>query len=239
MFEREGMPLRERLAIGGWGETARSELRRAGDGAVELGDRAMRTGDRAWKQAKVASAWAWGETAKARKRLSKAMPRQRARRERRRRVALFAGGTALGAVAVYLLDPVQGRGRRTRLMDQAAALVRRVSDRGRRIGLRVASDAEGFAERMEHGTREYSPPNDVTLARKVESEVLGHTDVPSGSVLVNVEQGVVVLRGQVERPDLIVDLEKATRRVSGVEDVENLLHLPGQESPNKADARGR
>lgn len=167
-----------------------------------------------------------------------AMPKERARRERRRRAVLFAGGTALGAVAAYLFDPVQGKGRRTRLVDQAAGLVRRVSERGERMGRRVASDAEGFSERMRHSTRDYTPPNDVTLARKVESEVLGRPDISAGSVLVNVEHGVVVLRGQVERPELIRNLEEEVRRVDGVYDVENLLHEPGQPAPNKAEIRG-
>lgn len=233
MFERGDMSLRERLAIDGWGDTARSELRRAGQGATELGDRAMRTGDRAWQQARATGAWVLGETARARKRFAKAMPRQRARRERRWRVALWVDGFVMGALTAYFLDPVQGRRRRKQLADRTGALVRRATDRGRRLRRRVASDAEGFVQRMEHRTQDYTPPNDVTLARKVESEVLGRPDVPSGSVLVNVEEGVVVLRGQVDRPEVIVDLERATRTVDGVRDVENLLHLPGQADPSR------
>jgi osmotically-inducible protein OsmY len=238
MFERGEMSLRDRLATDGWGETARSELRRAGEGAADLSDRAVRTGDRAWQQAKAAGAWALAETAQTRKRLARAMPRQRARRERRWRVALWIDGFVMGAAAAYFLDPAQGRRRRKQLADRTGALVRSVTARGRRIGRRAVSDVEGFAQRMEHRTEGYEPPNDVTLARKVESEVLGNSDVPSGSVLVNVEEGVVVLRGQVDRPEVIVDLERATRSVDGVRDVENLLHLPGEEAPNKADARG-
>jgi osmotically-inducible protein OsmY len=45
---------------------------------------------------------------------------------------------------------------------------------------------------------------------------------------INVErEGVVVLRGQVQRDEIIRDVEARVRRVAGVRDVENLMHLPG------------
>ena len=50
--------------------------------------------------------------------------------------------------------------------------------------------------------------------------------VPKGQVDVNAEDGVVFLRGEVESPDLVAELEKATRKVHGVREVENLLHTP-------------
>ena len=52
-------------------------------------------------------------------------------------------------------------------------------------------------------------------------------DVPKGQIDVNAEDGIVILRGEVEGPALIKDLEEKTRSVQGVKDVENLLHLPG------------
>ena len=55
--------------------------------------------------------------------------------------------------------------------------------------------------------------------------------MPKGQIDVNAEDGVVVLRGEVERPELIKDLEEKTRSVQGVKDVENLLHTPGTEAP--------
>jgi osmotically-inducible protein OsmY len=59
--------------------------------------------------------------------------------------------------------------------------------------------------------------------------------VPKGQINVNVEDGVVYLRGELEQPDLIKDLEAQARKVQGVLGVENLLHVPGQEAPAKAD----
>jgi osmotically-inducible protein OsmY len=52
------------------------------------------------------------------------------------------------------------------------------------------------------------------------------TDVPKGQINVNAENGVVVLRGEVGKPELIHDLEEKTRKVQGVREVENLLSTP-------------
>jgi osmotically-inducible protein OsmY len=40
-----------------------------------------------------------------------------------------------------------------------------------------------------------------------------------------------VLRGEVDSPELIDDLVVRARKVQGVQDVENLLHTPGQPAP--------
>jgi osmotically-inducible protein OsmY len=45
-------------------------------------------------------------------------------------------------------------------------------------------------------------------------------------------KAVVTLRGQVDTPDLIEELERQTRKVTGVRDVENLLHTPDTPAPN-------
>ena len=88
------------------------------------------------------------------------------------------------------------------------------------------------ATRLVHVRERPKPqPNDATLVAKVESEVLGHVDLHEGHVNVNAENGVVVLRGQLDSPELIEKLAKKVRKVRGVQDVENLLHLPGTEAP--------
>jgi osmotically-inducible protein OsmY len=52
--------------------------------------------------------------------------------------------------------------------------------------------------------------------------------VPKGSVNINVERdGVVVLRGEVQRPEQMAGIEARVRSIPGVRDVENLLHQPG------------
>lgn len=166
----------------------------------------------------------------ARKSLIRSLPSERRKRERRAMWMGFAGGVAVGALGTYLLDPVLGRTRRARLADQAAARARDAAEDAERFGRRVASDVEGRMQAARYGTEDYAPPNDVTLASKVESEVLGRPDIPKGSVLVNVEHGRVVLRGTVDRPEQRDELTRLALRVDGVDEVENLVHLPGERS---------
>jgi hypothetical protein len=68
--------------------------------------------------------------------------------------------------------------------------------------------------------------DDESLTQKVENELFRAGDVPKSRIDVDVENGVVRLRGEVERHELIDELEHRTRRVDGVRDVENLVHLP-------------
>jgi len=61
--------------------------------------------------------------------------------------------------------------------------------------------------------------------------VFRHAEIPKGKLNVNVQNGVVQLRGEIPRADLIEELVAETRGVQGVRDVENLLHVPGAEAP--------
>ena len=73
---------------------------------------------------------------------------------------------------------------------------------------------------------EKAAPNDQALADRVKSEIFQPADAPKGSVNVNVENGVVYLRGEVRRPDEISRLVQQAREVEGVSAVESLLHTP-------------
>ena len=74
-------------------------------------------------------------------------------------------------------------------------------------------------------------PDDARLTAKVESELYRDDDVPKGAININVEFGKVVLRGEVETPELIDELVVRTRAIEGVNDVESLLHVPGEPAP--------
>jgi len=78
--------------------------------------------------------------------------------------------------------------------------------------------------------------NDPALARKVESEVFRDQDVPKGNISVNVEYGVVYLRGEVPDRGQMDALVARTRQVDGVRAVENLTHLPNEAPPTKDEA---
>jgi osmotically-inducible protein OsmY len=120
---------------------------------------------------------------------------------------------ALGAALLYLSDA----GRRAKLRGRVLELVR--TRRGTAGG------------RAESGI-----VDDQALKAKVESEVFRETEAPKGDVNVNVELGVVYLRGQLEDQSLIEELEQRVRAVQGVNGVENLLHTPGTEAPSQTQS---
>ena len=83
--------------------------------------------------------------------------------------------------------------------------------------------------------REPKPLDDVTIARKVESNIFRDIDVDKGKVDVNVAERVVWLRGEVASQDLITELEARATGVTEVRRVENLLHVPEAPAPGRTD----
>ena len=144
---------------------------------------------------------------------------------------LFALAGAIGAALAYFFDPDSGRRRRKMLADKAGKYARRSAQQAQGVGAQV----QGLKKRAAHREEQPKPqPDDVTLARKVETEIFRDAEVPKGQINVNAEDGVVFLRGEVQ-PDLIEDLAAKARDVQGVRGVENLLHAPGQEAPAKPE----
>jgi osmotically-inducible protein OsmY len=147
---------------------------------------------------------------------------------------LLAG--ALGAALAYFFDRDNGTRRRKMAVDRAGGFFRQRVRDAARAGRGVAAEAYGAKQKVAHRKEaEKEQPDDVTLARKVESEIFRDADVPKGKINVNVEDGVVYLRGELEQRDLIKDLENQARQVQGVLGVENLLHVPGEEAPAKPE----
>jgi osmotically-inducible protein OsmY len=81
------------------------------------------------------------------------------------------------------------------------------------------------------------PADDLTLRDRVESEVFRDADLPKSQINLDVERGVVTIRGQVDNAFQIASVEKSVLKVPGVVGVENLLHVDGTPAPNKARAR--
>ena len=128
---------------------------------------------------------------------------------------------ALGAALSYFFDPENGKRRRKVTADRVAALMRR---HGGRLMKGTGSQAHALKQKATHLREEPKPqPDDVTLARKVETEIFRGADVPKGKINVNAENGKVVLRGEVDSPEMIEDLVSKARKVQGVQDVESLL----------------
>jgi hypothetical protein len=130
-----------------------------------------------------------------------------------------------GAVA-YLRDPERRGAMLGRLKGLAAQGGESVSQAGRAVG----AQAQDVVEKAS-ALRDGGATDDVTLARKVETEIFRDADSPKGAVDVNVQDGVVQLRGELEPPELIEELVEKARKVDGVRGVENLLHAPGTPAP--------
>src|SRR5207247_11166791 len=123
----------------------------------------------------------------------------------------FAFAGALGAALAYFFDPDNGRKRRKEAIKRAAKRFRQAG----RKAQGVTAHAQGLKEKATHlSEQEKSQPDDVTLARKVESEIFRGADVPKGQINVNVEDGVVYMRGELVQPDLIevVDVQERNGR---------------------------
>jgi osmotically-inducible protein OsmY len=150
----------------------------------------------------------------------------RANRRRKRAAAATAAGAAGGAGA-YFLDPISGKRRRHIARDKLASLFRRGEERIERAGRYGASTVAGKAKgTVSAASGEKPAPSDEALADRVRSEIFRPEDAPKGSVNVNVENGTVYLRGEVDDRKQARRLVKSAKSVDGVEDVESLIHTP-------------
>lgn len=152
---------------------------------------------------------------------------------------LFAAALA-GAIAQYLFDPVSGRRRRTQLAQQAAGRVRRparrAQDRLDKKSTLVRDRAAGMVHELRTRRSPGVPEDDISLVDKIRSEVLGNDEWRRYSLNIDAFNGTVTLRGQVDRADMIDQLEREVSQVPGTFRVVNLLHLPGEPAPNVEDA---
>jgi osmotically-inducible protein OsmY len=147
--------------------------------------------------------------------------------------ALAAGSATIGAAVAFLADPARGRSRRARLIDQSAASLRHAR-RGIERALRgVTSTAGGKLEAVMEGGSRVAPTDDVTLRDRAESILFRDPAIPKGTINLNVERGVLVLRGEVPDDDLRERLAREAARIDGVWSVRNLLHLPGEAIPEE------
>jgi BON domain len=147
--------------------------------------------------------------------------------------------TAAALVVAYFASPRQGRRRRKMVGQRVAGGARHTARAGRRATRHAASEVRGAAQRALHPrSRQSPPPDDVTLAHKVETEIFRPADAPKGTINVNAVNGVVFLRGVAQTPEQIRDLERQVQSIPGVKNVENLLHLPGTPAPHDSPSTG-
>jgi hypothetical protein len=141
----------------------------------------------------------------------------------------------VGALLEYVWDPQKGRSRRAVTRDQFWAAVHQARRRLGRFARFAEGEAFGVVEEAVIVHKPDNPnPDDATLRDRVESELFRDWTVPKGDININVAEGVVELRGQVERPEDIDEIEAKVRHVEGARVIHNYLHLPGTPAPNKA-----
>ena len=146
-------------------------------------------------------------------------------------LGLAALGAAAGAAAAFLLDPSRGRARRARLLDQGSAIIRRTGRHAAQAVHRAQSDVAGKVEAIQAGrSPDAKPVDDATLTDRVRSIVFRARSIPKGSLNVNVERGIVVIRGEVPDEATRKRIIDRVRDVEGVWSVRDLTHLPGQEA---------
>ena len=150
------------------------------------------------------------------------------------KLTTFVAGAGVGAAAAFFLDNQSGNQRRKLVADKAARFSREGAGTVQGAAQAAGAQAKGVAAKAQNVATggDSAPGDDNTLKSKVESEVFRDADAPKGSVDVSVVEGIVELRGQVSDPAQAEALELKTRMVTGVRDVRNLLHLPGETPPN-------
>jgi osmotically-inducible protein OsmY len=155
---------------------------------------------------------------------------------------LFILGAAAGALR-YLSDSE----RRAHLQQQ---MMSRLDDlRGRAQGS-ASGAAQSAMQQMKERASELKESasssttivvedveiDDQQLHDRVKTEVLGRVDVPKDRIVVNVEEGIVVLRGELDSQGQIDDVLEKVGAVSGVRAIDSLLHVHGTPAPNKREA---
>ncbi len=146
------------------------------------------------------------------------------------RIPTFLLGAAAGAAAAHFLDPDKGAQRRGAVAGQATSTAGSAASSAQSQARQAAGKAKGAVSSATPGTR-LKDPDDVTLARKVETEIFREADAPKGDVSVDVQDGVAHLRGEVADRDAADRLASEARNVEGIKGVENLLHPPGTPAP--------
>jgi osmotically-inducible protein OsmY len=141
------------------------------------------------------------------------------------RALSFISGAAVGAAAVWFLDPESGTRRRSIAQDKAGKYARKGAAEAGGAARSAGAQAKGAAMSASPAgsSRNADDLNDAGLKAKVESEIFREADAPKDKVSVDVADGVVTLRGELGAEDEASRLEQDASSVDGVREVRNLL----------------
>lgn len=129
-------------------------------------------------------------------------------------------GAALGAAAMYLLDPTSGRRRRARLRDACTHAANRTSDVASRTSHDLRNRPQGLIAAA-RSLRASGPVEDDVLEARVRA-TLGRYVSHASAIETSASNGVVELRGPVFEAEATRAL-RALKRVRGVAEVVDRL----------------
>src|SRR5207245_6807087 len=109
-----------------------------------------------------------------------------------------------------------GKRRRKMAVMRIGGTTRRGLYQGRRYGRKIGMDLAGKSQAIMHGGHDGHWLDDATLAHKVESVLFRDPHIPKGQININAEHGVVVIRGEVQTPDDIREIERTIKHIDGV-----------------------
>lgn len=132
----------------------------------------------------------------------------------------LATGIAVGAFAMYMLDPEEGRRRRALVRDKAASAGHDAERLARGASKHAANQLRGAAAEAQSHMRNASV-GDSQLHERIRSQLGRLVDQP-GNLQVKVDHGHVTLSGSA-RPSEIQSLMAAVSAMQGVEGVDNRL----------------
>jgi hypothetical protein len=119
--------------------------------------------------------------------------------------ALTVAGVGAGMLAEYLLDPEQGRARRSKIRDRSARTTQRMSGDLSGISHNASNRGRGLVMGMRYRVTGRSA-DDAVLHDRVRAELGRHVSHPH-ALQVRVDSGMVTVTG-----DVLAAEEKATRR---------------------------
>jgi len=137
------------------------------------------------------------------------------------RIRTLMIGGAVGAALTYFLDPERGSQRRARLLgDLGSAIAHGRQELNRRARQLQSGAGVAAAELQAAG-----PEDDLTVLSRVESVLHAIPDFPRSSVEIEVVDGGLVLRGDVESAELAHEIVETAGHIRSVASVENRLRV--------------
>ncbi|HEX5387471.1 MAG TPA: BON domain-containing protein [Gemmatimonadales bacterium] len=131
-------------------------------------------------------------------------------------------GAALGAAAMYMLDPERGRRRRSLFRDKAVRSFNKAGDAAGATGRDLRNRTRGLVAEARSKLRS-DEPTDAQLAERVRAE-LGRAASHPGAIAVSAVDGRVTLSGEVLASEA-ERVETAVRKVRGVTEVNDELQV--------------